>query len=138
MYIIPIIVKTIKEESDHTIQQVWIFLERNGTHCISVGSLQEANEFLKINEIPCSKAPLISGPLIYAPVDSAADLSSFYVWSEVSLSQQPMKEVWRSFLWVRGSNSDEDIWGTNQFLKEISIAGSDSVHTVIGGYFKRS
>ena len=136
MYIIPIFTKTIKADADHSIEQVWIFLERNGAHCISVGSLQEATEFLKINEIPCSAAPLVSQQFIYATVPADSDLSSFYVWSDIKLNEQPMKEVWRSFLWIRVLNSEEDVWGTNQFLKEIRIAGSDSVHTIIGGYFK--
>jgi len=137
MYIIPIIVKPIETTYDTVIKQVWMFLERNGTHCMTVNSIKEAKEFATMNEIPLTGAPIVSGNFIYLPVDSSADLSSFYQWNEIRLNEQPMKEVWRSFLWIVLKNSDEDVWGTNKFLKDIFIAGNESVYGVIEGYFKR-
>jgi len=47
-----------------------------------------------------------------------------------------MKEAWRSFLWVVAPNSNEDVWGTNVFLKDICIAGSNTAYSIIEGYFK--
>jgi len=136
MYIIPIIVKPIETTYDTVIKQVWVFLERNGTHCMIVNSVKEAKEFAVTNEFPLTGAPIVSGNFIYLPVDSTADLSSFYLWNEVRPTEQPMKEVWRSFLWIVMKNSHEDVWGTNKFLKDIFIAGNNSVYGVIEGYFK--
>ena len=138
MYVIPIIIKPIETTNDTIIKQVWVFLERNGTHCISVGSVKEAHEFAAINDIQVTGAPIIAEPFIYLPVNSTADLSSFYLWHEVRLNEHPMKGVWRSFLWIVGAKSEEDVWGTNKFLKEICVAGTHSVHAMIEGYFKTS
>jgi hypothetical protein len=137
MFIIPVIIKTIQTNDDITIKQVWLFLERNGTECITVDSLKTANEFIKVNDIPVTGKLIVSEPYIYAPVDSNADLSSFYLWNEIQQHEQPMKEVWRSFLWIVGNNSEDDMWGTNVFLKDILIGGNHSVYNVIEGYFKK-
>ena len=136
MYIIPILVKTVQTTEDTIIKQVWLFLERNGSHCISVASVEDAKAFLKTNEFSLDQPVIVSGQFIYAPMAATADLSSFYSWGEVRPNEHPMKEAWRSFLWVVGPNSNEDVWGTNVFLKDICIAGSSTVHSVIEGYFK--
>jgi len=136
MYIIPIIVRPLETTFDTIIRQVWLFLERNGTHCMTANSAKEATEFAAANEIPLTGAPIISENFIYLPVDSTADLSSFYMWSEIRPNEQPMKEVWRSFLWIVRNDCEEDVWGTNKFLKDIFIAGSDSVYTVLEDYFR--
>ena len=134
MYIIPIIVKNIRTNDDSIIKQVWLFLERNGTQCITVDSLPAAREFIRINEFPLKEALIVSGSFIYAPIDSSADLSSFYLWSEIRQNEYPMKEVWRSFLWIVGKDSEEDVWGTNVFLTDISITQTESVYAVIKSF----
>jgi hypothetical protein len=136
MYIVPILVKTVQTTEDTMIKQVWLFLERNGSHCISVASVEDAKAFLKTNEFSLAQPVIVSGQFIYAPISATADLSSFYSWGEVRPNEYPMKEVWRSFLWVVDPKSNDDVWGTNVFLKDICIAGSETVHSIIGGYFK--
>jgi len=136
MYIIPILVKTVERTDETIMKQVWLFLERNGTHCISVASVKEAEAFLKTNDFPLAKPLVTLGQFIYAPIDINADLSTFYTWGEIRLSEHPMKEAWRSFLWVVAPNSNEDVWGTNVFLKDICIAGSNTAYSIIEGYFK--
>ena len=136
MYLVPIFTKNIKKSEGIQIKQVWIFLERNGTQCIHVNSLEDAMGFVSINQLPLTGVPILSGPFIFLPVDSKADLSSFYLWSEIRPNEHPMKEVWRSFLWILHADSGEDIWGTNGFLRDISIADSHSVFTIIESYFK--
>ena len=138
MFIIPIIVKNIQKNDDTIIRQVWLFLERNGTQCITVDSLKSAQDFIRQNEFPLQGDLIVSGNFIYAPVNSKADLSSFYLWNEIRQNEQPMKEVWRSFLWVVGEKSEDDIWGTNIFLKESIITQKDSVYMVIEDYFRQN
>jgi len=136
MYIIPIFTRTIKNIDTVKVSQVWMFLERNGSHCIPGSSLEDALVFASLNSIPLAGAPIVSDHFIFLPVDSTADLSSFYLWGEIRFNEQPMKEVWRSFLWISEPNSTEDVWGTNTFLRDIPIADSHSVHTIIERYFK--
>jgi hypothetical protein len=137
MFIIPIIVKNIQVTDDSVMKQVWLFLERNGTQCIAVDSLNAANNFIKTNDFPLKTPLIVSGQHIYAVIDSSADVSSFYLWNEIRQNVHPMKEVWRSFIWIVGKDSEEDVWGTNTFLKEIVLTQKDSVHTILEGYFKR-
>ena len=134
MFIIPIIIKNIQESDDSIMRQVWLFLERNGTQSITVDSLKSAEDFIKQNEFPLEGPLVVIQNFIYAPVNSEADLSPFYLWNEIQQNEVPMKEVWRSFLWVVGRDSEEDVWGTNAFLKEILITQKDSVYTVIERY----
>jgi len=135
MYVVPIIIKSIDTRYDTVIKQVWMLLERNGTHCISVESEEEAAEFAIINDIQLTGKPIISGPFVYLPVEPTSNLSAFYLWSEIKPNEQPMKEVWRSFLWVILKGSEDDVWGTNLFLKDIFIAGQHSVYKILEGYF---
>jgi hypothetical protein len=134
MYLIPIFSRTMQTIEDISIKQVWMFLEKNGSQCIPVEGEEEARSFASFNEIPLTGEPIVSAPFIFLPVNSAADLSSFYLWGEISLNEIPMKEAWRSFIWV--VQTGDDVWGTNVFLRDIVVAGSHSVYTILERYFK--
>ena len=137
MFVVPVMIKSVDTRYDTVIKQVWMLLERNGTHCISVESEEEAAEFAIVNEIQLTGKPIVSGPFVYLPVDPASNLSAFYLWGEIKPNEQPMKEAWRSFLWVTMKGHEDDVWGTNIFLKDILIAGPHSGYKVIEGYFKQ-
>jgi len=83
------------------------------------------------NDIPLKGEPTLSGPFLFLPVDGTSpDLDAFYTWNETLPEEQPMRTVWRPFLWVT-DNSNADSWGTNIHLSQIAVADGKSVYDVI-------
>lgn len=136
MYCIPIGIERITVSEESELLQVWLFLERNGSHCIFVDTLEEAVTFATENEFPLLGAPVVLGSFIYLPVDlrKSETLASFYTWKELLPYVQPMREAWRPFLWNRSLTAERDMWGTNTYLKEIELAPSVSCYNLLEPY----
>jgi hypothetical protein len=139
MFIVPVI--SIKRPSTD-LTQIWLFLERNGSHLIQLDAtpqtaLTVAKDFLSANELFLKGEPIIAGELVFVTIDSEiTDIQSFYTWREVPVGTVPAKEVWRSFLWF-SINDNTDPLGVNQFLQTISLAHSEhTVFSVITSYLK--
>lgn len=129
MYLVPILMKPVNQLKNGLLQQIWIFLERNGTHCMEIGSLDGAKAFAEENGFPLMKEPVQIGDLIFLFIEpKCKELESFYTWSEVAPNEQPMREVWRPFLWV---DAVADLWGTNQYLNEIQLTPTKSVSDIL-------
>jgi len=124
MYVAPIAVHA----KDRDIRQVWMMLERNGTHLISLDAtdataVAEGEAFAAVNDIVLAATPRLVGDIVLVPVDmERTDFNLFYTWREVPPGTVPSKEVWRPFVWL------SDSLGVNSFLNETVIAGQD--HTV--------
>jgi len=134
MYVIPIFEKVVNALDTTTIRQFWMLLERNGTYCTSVETLEDAVTYATDNDIPLASEPVVADPFIFLPVDSKAPaLDLFYTWNETRTDEQPMRAVWRPFLWVYDT-AQEDIWGTNAYLRQIVVADKKSVGDVLSTY----
>lgn len=136
MFIVPVLYKSRATE----LQQLWIFLERNGTHLIELSAIPEtalaaAKEFLTTNEMTGVGEPIVVGDLVFVEIDPASkDIASFYTWREVPPGTIPSKEVWRSFLWL-SSKENSDPFGVNRLLDSISLAEpSHSAFSVLAAY----
>lgn len=136
MFIVPVLYKSRATE----LQQLWIFLERNGTHLIELSATAEnaveaAKEFLTTNEMTGVGEPIVVGDLVFVEIDPASkDIASFYTWREVPPGTIPSKEVWRSFLWL-SSKENSDPFGVNRLLDSISLAEpSHSAFSVLAAY----
>ena len=138
-YLVPIL------RSPHcttTLQQYWLFLERNGTHLISLeegGTEAEAQDaaraFCEVNELTMKGEPFCVGDFVFAPVDPAdKDLRNFYSWSETPPGTAPPCEAWRSFLWVGTAAADS--WGVNKLLDKIQLEESPpaTAYSVLTAY----
>jgi hypothetical protein len=139
MYIVPIL---SKDRPNTELKQIWIFLERNGSHLIQLDcspqtAVEAAKEFLTTNDMLLMGEPIVSGELIFVQIDpSSKDLAAFYTWREVPLGTIPSKEVWRSFLWL-SSKDNEDPFGVNRLLDTISLSDSNhSAFSVVSSYLK--
>ena len=134
---VPIFYKTINSFDATTMRQVWLLLERNGTFCSSVESVEDAATYATENEIPLAGAPFLRGGAVFLPVDSASSLlDQFYTWNETRPDEQPMRTVWRPFIWITANNSDSDVWGTNVHLKDVLVGNGLSVFQIITDYFE--
>ena len=136
-YIIPIIHKEIETNEKYSLVKCALFLERNGTSCISLNDSNDpigsAKEFLKMNELFLLDEPILLDKIIYAKIDPIkTDLSSFYNWSEILPSCSPSKEVWRYFIW---NVNNPDTWGTNVQLENIDVYPFNMAH-ILKGYFR--
>jgi hypothetical protein len=131
MYLFPIFKKQIHSIDDSVFYQIWVLLERNGTHSAFVESIESALEWAKENDVPLQGEPISSGPFLFLPVDgTSSTLDTFYTWNETSPDEQPLRTVWRPFVWVT-DHSGNDIWGTNVQLSQINIAETHSVFDVV-------
>lgn len=133
MYILPLAV----HRRSATVKQVWMLLERNGTHLISLDGgdpIQGANEFAEGNGLALSAPPFRIHDVVYLPVDyRRTDLSAFYNWREVAPGTVPPKEVWRQFVWVA------DSLDVNTLLDQIVIGEPGlSVYRVLDAYLKEN
>jgi hypothetical protein len=127
MYVIPILIQKVND----SVQLCWILLERNGAACIQVNSLEEAVAFANENEIIAAGPPLVKNDYVFIPVDSYKTyLPAFYSWSEVMQNEQPMREVWRPFVW----RTPGDSWGTNAMLNSVRCS-PDSAGKILSSYF---
>lgn len=114
-------------------EQIWLFLERGGTHLFRLeavdpaAALVEARVFLEGNDIAVNRLDVDGeGGSVFAEINAAkTDLAMFYSWGEVPLGTPSVKEMWRPFLWHRGSAdnaSDMNIW-----LEEITLGESPKI-----------
>ena len=117
----------------NTLNQYWIFLERNGTYCMEITSIDSAKTFAEENGLPLIKEPVQIGDLIFLFIEpNSIELQSFYTWDEIHPSDQPMREVWRPFLWIDSTiDSKIDMWGTNQYLNEIQLTPTKTVSDIL-------
>lgn len=139
MYVIPIFERTINSIDTACIKQIWMLLERNGTYCSTVETVEDAIAYATENDIPLKGGePVVSAPFIFLPVDSTSDqLDLFYTWNETRVDEQPMRHCWRPFSWIySNTNANDDIWGTNVYLKDDFIGDNISVFDVVTEYFK--
>ena len=133
MFVIPVLAVPLQKITNVNIVQIWMFLERNGTHAIEVENLAGALAFANENGFQILGNPVVKDDIIFLLIDpKCKELSSFYTWAEIQHNQVPMKEVWRPFLWV---NMAKDVWGTNQYLNEIMLTRDRSVYNVVSALF---
>jgi len=134
MYVIPIFTKTINSIDTALLQQIWMLLERNGTFCTYVETVEDAVAYATENEIPLQGQPIVVDSVIYLPVDGKSPaLDLFYTWNETRMDEQPMRAVWRPFVWITNP-AQEDIWGTNMYLDRVEIAKGKTVLDIIKGW----
>jgi len=128
MYIVPIAIR----ERSASVKQIWILLERNGSHLISLESGTDAHQFADLNGLVLASEPVNAGPLTFLPVDmDRTDMSSFYSWREVVPGTVPSKEVWRQFVWV------SDSLDVNKLLNDIVVGEPDhTVFSILRTYLK--
>ena len=119
MFVVPF----IKRPLPNGLAQVWILLERNGTHLIETESPQHATAFAADNGLQCKMS--VSGDLVLLASDSSPDLAVFYSWNEVAPGTIPAKELWRPFLWTTDSE------GLNPFLDSVNLSAKHTAHTVM-------
>jgi hypothetical protein len=118
------------------IQQIWTLLERNGKYCSFVETVEDALAYAEENDIPLNGTPVVSEHFIFLPVDNTSPLlDQFYSWNETRPDEQPMRTVWRPFLWISNDLS-EDVWGTNAYLNDIVIGEGVSVFNLIVEYLQ--
>jgi len=117
MFIVPYLI-----HSRPGMKQVWLFLERNGSHLIETGSLEEAVAFAEENGL--KGLPIQSDDLILLPV-AKEGLEVFYSWSEVAPGTIPAKELWRPFLWTIGNE------GVNHLLESVQLAPKHTTLSII-------
>jgi hypothetical protein len=114
-----------------------MLLERNGTFCTSIETIEDAQAYATENDIPLSAPPVAVNGFVFLLVKQSSPLlDQFYTWNETPPDEQPMRAVWRPFLWVINSNSGDDIWGTNTILKDIFLGNSLSAFNIIHEYIR--
>jgi hypothetical protein len=133
MYIVPIVYKEIETNSKYSLIKCALLLDRNGTSCISNNTNLE--EFCKTNELVIIGEPITINDIVFVRINpEKTDLSTFYTWSEVAPASQPMKELWRYFIW---NNDVDDVWGTNTYLDSIDC-NPYSVGHLLKNYFRET
>jgi hypothetical protein len=131
MYVVPIFERLINSMEGGHMKQIWILLERNGTYCSSVETVEDAVSYANENDIPILGEPVKTNNFIFLYVDSTSPLlDQFFSWNETLPDEQPMRTVWRPFLWI-SNDSSEDVWGVNMYLKDIQIGHNLSVFDLI-------
>jgi hypothetical protein len=135
MYLLPYVRATgAGGSAAPAVQQIWLFLERNGTHLLSVEGVAEGDvaagtaaalEFAAVNELSVvgAGATLVADVVLLEIDPTDKDLASFYSWKEVAPGTTPPCELWRPFLWIR-----DDELGVNKQLEEIRL-GPGAGHT---------
>lgn len=119
MFVVPF----IKRPLPNGLAQVWILLERNGTHLIETESPQHATAFAADNDIRCKTA--VVDDLVLLASESNPNLAAFYSWNEVVPGTIPAKELWRPFLWTTDSE------GLNPFLDSVNLSAKHTAHSVM-------
>ena len=114
-----------------------MLLDRNGTFCTSIETIEDAQAYATENVIPLSAPPVAVNGFVFLLVKQTSSLlDQFYTWNETPPDEQPMRTVWRPFLWVVSSNLEDDIWGTNIFLKDIFLGNILSAFDIIHEYLQ--
>jgi hypothetical protein len=131
MHVVPIFERAVSSMEGTNMKQIWTLLERNGTYCSSVETVEDALVYAKENDIPLLGEPVQTEHFIFLNVDATSPLlDQFYSWNETLPDEQPMRTVWRPFLWI-SNDSSEDVWGVNMYLKDIQIGHNLSVFDLI-------
>jgi len=119
------------------IQQVWLFLERNGNHLIEIdvadasGAIQHAIEFLEVNGLDLSGEIFCINDIVFCSIEaSCRTLVDCYTWEETPSGTTPAREVWRSFLWI-SSPDKTDPWGVNSAMAAIPLSSVHTAHSVL-------
>lgn len=118
------------------IQQVWLFLERNGNHLIEIdpvdvsGAVQHATEFLELNGFVANDIFCEDGIVFCSIEPTCGTLAECYTWKETPSGTTPVREVWRTFIWI-SSPEKSDPWGVNSAMSEISLADTHSAYSVL-------
>jgi hypothetical protein len=132
MYILPFIRLPQRAPSFH---QIWLFLERNGTHLIeldvSENVVDQAKSFAEENGLILDTEPTVVSDIVYCSVKSSPELGNFFTWQETPAGTTPPREVWRSFLWA--SLEGTDPWNLNSLMESIQLSDSHSVYSVLSG-----
>ena len=115
-----------------TVKQLWVLLDRNGTHLMSLDTGSSAKEFAEANGLALLGKPQEVGEIVFLSVDmKRTDFSAFYSWREVPPGTVPSKEVWRQFTWV------SDSLDVNTLLNQIIVAEpAHTVYSVLNAYLK--
>lgn len=132
MFILPFL-RLVKNSSG--LEQIWLFLERNGTHLIEIqnadeeGAISYAKEFAELNELVMKNEPFCVKDVVYCEiVADSKELAGFYTWKETPAGTTPPREVWRPFLWMENS----DPWGVNRLMESLPLSeASHSVYSVL-------
>lgn len=119
------------------LQQVWLFLERNGNHLIEIdttdisGSIEHATEFLELNGFLAAGDIFFDNGIVFCPIEpSCSSLGDCYTWKETPSGTTPVREVWRTFIWI--SSADKiDLWGVNSAMNEISLSETHTAYSVL-------
>jgi len=99
MYILPYIKRELPFGP-----QIWLFLERNGTHLIEE---DDAHSFAVENGLAHTPVFIERDDIRYLEVKpDHPGLDQFYSWGDIVPGMIPAKEVWRPFLWLEGSQLD--------------------------------
>jgi len=115
------------------LQQIWLFLERNGSHLIEIDisandAIQHAKEFAELNEFVLAAEPFCADDVVYCSIEPTPDLANCYTWKETTVGTT--KEVWRTFLWVAAPDGT-DPWGVNRLMDEITLSEGHTVYSVL-------
>jgi hypothetical protein len=123
MFLIPIVYRRLGD-----LHQCWLLLERNGMHAME-GNAEAAATFAAENGLEQRSELIVVPALNTTLLDIAVSpaLAEFYTWAEVAGGGQPMREVWRPFLWSPAIAKG---------LEEISIGEGLTVAAVLEAYFK--
>ena len=121
MYVLPYIHVPKTAE----LHQIWLFLERNGTYLIEVEDLSGAKDFAAANDLELEGEPRVVGDVVYCRIKKDSQYHpNFYTWAETPAGT-PLREVWRSFLWLGDAT---DSYGVNKLMDSLKL--SDEGHTV--------
>lgn len=116
------------------LQQIWLFLERNGSHLIEIdasdNAVDHAKEFAELNSLALLDEPHCIDDIVYCPIEpTKSDLNSCYSWKETAPGTEP-KEAWRTFLWASAADNT-DPWGVNRLMDGISLSDKNTVYSVL-------
>ena len=128
MYIVPIAMRN----RSSTVKQIWVLLDRNGTHLMSLDTGSSAQEFAEANGLALLGKPQEIGEIVFLPIDmERTDFSAFYSWREVPPGTVPSKEVWRQFTWV------SELLDVNPLLNKIVLGEpAHTAYSVLNAYLK--
>ena len=128
MYIVPIAMRN----RSSTVKQIWVLLDRNGTHLMSLDTGSSAQEFAEANGLALLGKPQEIGEIVFLPIDmERTDFSAFYSWREVPPGTVPSKEVWRQFTWV------SELLDVNTLLNQIVLGEpAHTAYSVLNAYLK--
>jgi len=134
MFLLPYVKLPNRVDGFH---QVWLFLERNGTHLIEIdsadisGAIQHATDFLALNEFTAAAEIFCDDRIVFCPIEPSCDtLAQCYTWKETPSGTTPAREVWRPFIWI-ASAEKTDPWGVNSAMSEISLSENNNAYSVL-------